>query len=496
MPLMILCFRTADYSLSARDRQENTSEMSWNVISSSNILRVNSFDCRKMKSSSPLLPKGQENFAPQLLEYMNDIFTALDNTQTGFITVEDLEKYWQRNETSYDMFLMSHYGISSADVVHCMSKITPENGLFSFRKFIRGMKMAVSNAKNDRLRKLFSGNSKDREHSRTLWKPVNSIKPCQDLKPDRRLSNSTDGESKMSFYTGPKRPLQEKQLYSGQSVDGESISESQIKSGLLSKSTAEGDVGPRKSAFRAYDRSFELDSFISKNDTIDYTGKAVPKTDSSDSKRNLQRVAVNAAKGDYASRVKEVSRRFGDSRYRAFRKTDLDCLVDQASEKIRMMQKCMEATENARNWYTKMIAGLQQDRMELRRLVFLGKSKEETEAKVDRMRNSWEALTYDDVKRSMNMVSYYNEQLQNMRRRKANETKGRSGSKENPAKSQGAIISPMKPTTKLILEKLVEGQSRQIKQLENEKAALVKEVFLMKGRLDVVEKPIDQVVPF
>jgi len=156
----------------------------------------------------------------------------------------------------------------------------------------------------------------------------------------------------------------------------------------------------------------------------------------------------------------------------------------------------MEATENARNWYTRMIATLQQDRMELRRLVFLGKSKEETEAKVDRMRNSWEALTYDDVKRSMNLVSYYNEQLQNMRRRKVNETDVLAGSKENPAKSKGDIISPLKPTTKLILEKLVEGQSRQIKQLENEKAALVKEVFLMKGRLNVIEKPIDQVVPF
>ena len=495
MPLMMLCFRALNFSLSARDRRENISEMSWNVISNSNILRVNSFNCTKMKSSSPLLPKGQENFAPQLLEYMNDIFTALDNTQTGFITVEDLEKYWKKNETGFDMFLMSHYGISSADVVQCMIKITPENGLFSFRKFIRGMKMAVSNAKNDRLRKLFSGSSKAQDRSKTHWKPVNSIKPCEDLKPDRRLSTSTDGESKMSFYKGPKRPLQEQQLYFGQSVDEECTSENKSKPGLLSKSTADGEVGQRKSAFRVYDRSFELDSFISKSDTIDYTGRVMPKTDSSGSKRNLQKVAINSAKDDI-SRVKQVSRRFGDSRYRAFRKTDLDCLVDQASEKIRMMQKCMEATENARNWYTRMIATLQQDRMELRRLVFLGKSKEETEAKVDRMKNSWEALTYDDVKRSMNLVSYYNEQLQNMRRRKVNETDVLAGSKENPAKSKGDIISPLKPTTKLILEKLVEGQSRQIKQLENEKAALVKEVFLMKGRLNVIEKPIDQVVPF
>ena len=47
---------------------------------------------------------------------MNDIFTALENAQRGFITLEDLGKYWKMNEAGYDMFLMSQYGISSADV--------------------------------------------------------------------------------------------------------------------------------------------------------------------------------------------------------------------------------------------------------------------------------------------------------------------------------------------------------------------------------------------
>ena len=458
-----------------------------------------------MKDNLPLLSKGQENFAPELLEYMNDIFTALDNAQTGYITVEDLEKYWKMNEDGYDMFLMSHYGISSADVVQCMQKITPENGMFSFRKFIRGMKMAVSNAKNNRLRSLYRDNTKNHERSKTLWKPANFAKPPRpDLhKLGRRLSrgpgSDAGDEKKISCPQAPKRPLKENQFYFGQPVDEESLVENKGISVLLSKSKLEEDVCPRKSAFREYKSlqgdSFELDSFISQSDTIDYTQRIVNKSDSFGSRRDLGRKIVKVTeKENIISKVQEIPRRSDDPKYRAFRKTDLDFLVDQASEKIRMMQKCMDATENARDWYTKMISSLQQDRMELRRLVFLGKSKEETEERVTKMKKNWEALKYDDVKRSMSLVSYYNEQLQGMGERKIKASDElHLGDLTKPKRD---TTSPLKPTTKLILEKLVEGQSRQIKQLENEKASLVREVFLMKGRLDVVEKPIDQIVPF
>ena len=479
--------------------------MSWNVISNSNILRVNSFACKKTKDGLPLLPKCQENFAPELLEYMNDIFTALDKAQTGYITVEDLEKYWKMNEAGYDMFLMSHYAISSADVIQCMQKITPENGLFSFRKFIRGMKMAVSNAKNDRLRSLYRDNTKTRERPKTLREPANFAKPPRpDLnKPGRRFSSGlgsvTGNEKKMGCPQAPNCPLKEKQFYFGQPVDEESLVENKEISVLLNKSKLEEDAGPRRSAFREYKSlqggSFELDSFISQSDTIDYTQQVVNKSDSFGSRRDLGRKTLKVTgKENITSNVKEVPRRSNDPKYRAFRKTDLDSLVDQASEKIRMMQKCMDATENARDWYTKMISSLQQDRMELRRLVFLGKSKEETETRVTKMKKSWEALKYDDVKRSMSLLSYYNEQLQDMGKRKVKTADELYLG--DVAKPRGGMTSPLKPTTKLILEKLVEGQSRQIKQLENEKASLVREVFLMKGRLDVVEKPIDQIVPF
>ena len=475
--------------------------MSWNIISNSSILRANSFDYEKVKTDLPPMPKGQENFAPQLLEYMNDVFTALDCAQTGYITIGDLEKFWKLNENGYDMFLISHYGISSASVVQCLQKITPENGMFSFRKFIRGMKMAVSNAKNDRLRNLCKENSRPLERPKTLWKPVDATKPLYpDVKQDCKLfTNSvrgTNGEKRQGCPQASRRPLQEKQFQFGQPIDEESSIESNDTSLLLNRSRSES-LGLRKSAFCEY-RSFqgaslELDSFISQSDTIDYMQGVSNKSDSSESKKGKGRTAGKVTKIEQSA-AKEVPRRYGDPKYRAFRKTDLDSLVDQASEKIRMMQRCMDATENARDWYTKMISGLQQDRMELRRLVFLGKSREETEAKVNKMKKNWGELRYDDVKRNMSMVSYYNEQLQNM---------GKEKSKKTDELTTGDLIkvkvdsmSPLRPTTKLILEKLVEGQSRQIKQLENEKAALVREVFLMKGKLDFVEKPIDQVVPF
>ena len=486
--------------------------MSWNVVSNSNILRVNSFNYRKMKNELPILPKSHENFAPQLLEYMNDIFTALDAAQTGYITVEDLERYWKANERGYDMFLTSHYGISSGSVINCMQQITPDNGMFNFRKFIRGVKMAVSNAKNDRLRNLSSGNLKGRERSKSLGKPANSTKPPRpDIKPDHRLFGRVpsrgNNENKSEYNQAPKRALQERQFNFCEQADEESLNETKELSISLDRSNFEIDSGIRKPSARDLfpsngryknlpGNSFEVDSFISQSDTIDYTQGINNTSDSCNTSVDIPRAFTKVAKNeDMISKLREIPRRSSDPRYRAFRKTDLDRLVDQVSEKIRMMQKCMDATENAREWYTKKISILQQDRMELRRLVFLGKGKEETEAKVDKMKTSWQALKYDDVKRNMSLVSYYNEQMQKMAKGKISQNVDASVGDRNIPEG-GATTSPLKPTTKLILEKIVEGQSRQIKQLENEKAALVRDVFLMKGKLNVVEKPIDQVVPF
>lgn len=496
--------------------------MSWNVISNSNILRVNSFIYKKVKNDGTSMQENQENFAPQLLEYMNDIFSALDSAQTGFITVEALDKYWKSNEKGYDMFLKSHYGISSANVVKCMQQIVPDNGKFNFRKFVRGMKMAVSNAKNDRLRNISFGNLKARESIKPLTRSTISSKPpCPDSKPDRKSFGSTTNrdETKVGYHHGQKRPLQEIQKRFGfrEKTEEESIKESNVFSQSLEKNATGDDkikpsqVKPVKvkstvrelfSNVRRRSSStgvpFESNSFISQSDTIDYTKDANITIDSCiasvDDKTALELIS-NKENEEALSKRSRVSRRFDDQKYRAFRKTELDKLVDQASEMIRMMQKCMDATENAREWYTRKISSMQQERMELRRMVFLGKGKDETEAKIKTMKSNWQSLKYEDVKHNMGIIDYYTEQLL-----KTATGKGRGTTCESYDRTEslceGDITSPLKSTTKLILEKMVEGQSRQIKQLENEKAALVREVFLMKGKLNIVEKPIDQVVPF
>lgn len=500
-------------SFTTRDqREKNASEMSWNVVSNSNMLRVNSFNYKKVKHDSAM--ENRENFAPQLLEYMNDIFTGLDAAQTGYITVEDLDRYWKRNVEGNDMFLKSHYGILSRNVIKCMHQIVPGNGMFNFKKFIRGMKLAVSNAKNHHLRDLSYGDLKGRESSKSFVRTQCPGKPPRPrAKSDSKSFENAGAKSNEDGVRRPLRAVQKKPADFCRLADEESANEASVltvsyegvnlnsKSGLKKSDKTNCTVRnlfPLERKHKSLvEPSFEFDSFLSQNDTIDYTKFSNTTLDlcaSGEVAPNAFAKAKCTQQKAFLSNVREMPRKSDVRKFTGFRKTDLDRQVDQASEMIRMMQRCMDATEDAREWYTKKISSLQQDRMELRRLVFLGRSKEETDGKINRMICNWENLRYDDVKRSMGVVNYYNEQLQKMATNRACIADGCNDRTINSC--GGDVTSPLKPTTKLILEKMVEGQSRQIKQLEGEKVALVRDVFLMKGKLDVVEKPIDRLVPF
>ncbi|XP_065053237.1 uncharacterized protein LOC135682320 [Rhopilema esculentum] len=452
--------------------------MSWNVISNSSLLRVDSFKYKSLNGDSL---SGQENFAPELLEYMNKIFTNLDVGQTGYISLEDLDRHWKSNEQGYDTFLKNQYGVSSANVISSLKQIIPPNGMFNFRRFIRGMKMAVSRAKNERLRKLSSGTTlKACERTQSFGnQPTNLETLIRKVKSD---SQSVLRSTSLAGYAGRKvlqptnRPLREtrKTFFSPLIEDEDTVNESKE---LTSVSTdTYSDSKARK--------SLALDSFISASDTVDYTSKALDCTANDGSflaaysyLKTNPRQKENVTKD---LRSNEISKRFEDPKYQGFRKTSLDKIVSQVSEKIRMMQKCLDAVDNTRDWYVRKISTLQQNRMDLRRSVFLGKTVSDTETKVTEMKDSWDSFRYEDVKRSLDTISYYNKHLQGVQEKKGSQCSS----------------SPSKSTTTLILEKMVEGQARQIKQLETEKAALVKDLFLMKGKMNIVEKPVDQIVPF
>ena len=487
--------------------------MSWRVISNSNILRVNSFNYANLAKTSS---QSQENFAPELLEYMNSIFMALDLGQTGYVSVDDLEKYWKVNEQGNDLWLKSHYAIESENVVAFMRQITPGNGMFNFRRFVRGMKMAVSRAKEDRLKKLSSGKIKIAERSKSFGKQLNVAEPLTKLPPTAKRSTSGANEKGIGISNTSRRPMREVQTSCsgfGLLADEESINEVKDLPKPLesSKQRVAPKVMPKpRGLFKKFDdsynetmRSGEWDSLISQCETVDYTSgnesqdQIVPKRP--ELSYNLRETTLKSRESSFKAtdskngvqvsmmKLKEMAKggqkRRENPQQRVYRKSELDKVIDEASEKIRMMQKCVDATESAREWYMRKIAALQQDRMELRRLVFVSKDKDEAPSRVDKLKRNWQSLTYDDIKRYMGTISYYTDQLKSV------------DAREN--KHEGDIATPTKITPrKLALESKIEAQSRIIQQLESEKSSLVKDVFQLKGKVDIVQKPVDQVVPF
>lgn len=486
--------------------------MSWRVISNSNILRVNSINYANLAKTSS--PQAQENFAPELLEYMNSIFTALDLGQTGYVSVDDLEKYWKLNGQGNDLWLKSHYAIESSNVVAFMRQITPGNGIFDFRRFIRGMKMAVSRAKEDRLKKLSSGKLKIAERSKSFGKQQTVVQPLAKLPPTSKRSTSSASQRGIGISKASRRPMREVQTSCsgfGLLADEESINEVKELPKPLepSKQRVAPKVMPKpRGLFKKFEDSYndtmtssEWHSLISQCETVDYSSanesrdQIVPKC--REMSYNLRETTLNSRESSFKAKgskngasmmkLKEMAKggqkRSENSQQRVYRKTELGKVIDEASEKIRLMQKCVDATENAREWYTRKIAALQQDRMEVRRLVFVSRDKDDTQSRVDELKRNWQSTTYDDINRYMGTVSYYTDQLKGV------------GARQN--KIEGDVTTPTKSTPqKLALENKIKAQARIIQQLESEKSSLVKDVFQLKGKINIVQKPTDQVVPF
>ncbi len=109
--------------------------------------------------------------------------------------------------------------------------------------------------------------------------------------------------------------------------------------------------------------------------------------------------------------------------------------------------------------------------------------------RIDAMKASWELAPNKDLQNHLKTITTLNNKLKNTENVKA---KNLDNDKENA----NCVAKSTRSNTILILEKKVDDQSRKIKQLEDEKAMLVRDLFHMKGKFDVVSKPVEQLVPF
>ncbi len=307
--------------------------MSWRVISNSTLIRTNTFNHTDMKR---LFSNNNENLPSELSHYLNSLFILLDPTYTGCIGLESLEKFWKSDETGYKLlWLKRKYGIEHTDVLSVLREIAPMSCLITYRKLKHAVeivmgktsnstKPSVLTDKNYNLEKQGDSGFEQRENGRYIKRPPRAYRP-----PQQELSlKSTDDVTRLAKSYDLNQDVTElrKSCDLDEDVDIIKLSESRDLKG-------NDDV---KGLEKPYDTK----------QTDGSTGRFKP--------RGLTK--------QFAKSMKSI---------------ELDGIIADVAEQIKTIQKCLVASENAGKWCYTRIQNLQKDKMELTRLVYLGKDKKE-----------------------------------------------------------------------------------------------------------------------
>ena len=76
----------------------------------------------------------------QFLASLRTLFDILDENKTGFVSLHDIETRWQVDGTEE--------GLPNG-VLESLKKVTPQNGMLTFDRFVAGLKIALLRSRND-----------------------------------------------------------------------------------------------------------------------------------------------------------------------------------------------------------------------------------------------------------------------------------------------------------------------------------------------------------
>eukprot|EP00794_Sanderia_malayensis_P003133 gene3133-3601_t len=458
--------------------------MSLRAISNSSLIRVSSFN------SSDAGEMYKKTCLPSdLLDYLNNLFITLDPSCTGFMDLNSLETYWKLKETGYKLlWLKRKHGVEHMTVLSLLRQTVHSSCLVSHRKLIQAVEMVVA-----------------RKGDASQTKSVFSDRVLRERQPKA----TAIGQQQRGDFGGALREkttmnVQERGPDWTNKIQWNMIPVQQRAGSCASTSTQTGVGGNSENAMICSSKS------SLQQPGLDFGNKKAVVVKTENTKRipkdyhQVFRVKSKSEVGNGRPKPRDLTKEFENSRHGSSSSSkfiELDCIIDDVSKQIKTMQKCLTASENAGKWCSKRIACLQKDKMELRRLVYMGKNKDEVKKKIETMKAHWNTASNGvELQSHLKTITSLNQKLKahniidNCNNH--NDNLRSHDDKENcSSNDQSGTESVISSDAGSPLEKKLEEQSKRITQLEEEKALLVKDLFHMKGKLDFIARPVEQLVP-
>lgn len=357
----------------------------------------------------------------EFLRYLRTLFDILDESGNGFVRLADIESRWKSKQSSNGL---------GEGVIESLRKVTPKNGLLSFERLCTGMKLAL----------------KTQPHTQNGY------------------SHSGHGQPTIRSSSLPKLDSSAKEWTSDSSEESFASSERREKVQIIKKLRGWKDDNPDRRRSQSFSRNIFGGSETS-------SGSNSPSSTSGSPVRKSNSTTRVYFVGKEENKCLKTNGHATPAGLSETHKQDKEGRVQELDEEYSLLQTGLQVIEKARKWYFKRITAIQEEKLHLQNEEQYSLEQFQYELLLLKTRRKELGLDEDSLKEHKYHIQEVNECLARITEGKPPEKvsqNGFSGTDDERRRLREEVEG---------LKKEVSDKNIKISQLENDKSALIRDLF-------------------